>query len=66
MSGQNEAEEKRLQVPLSWKSATMKKFLRDWWLTVIGALVMFAVSLAYLALQPELQLVESETTFVHH
>ena len=51
---------------LSWKGATMKKFLRDWWLTAIGALVMFAVSLAYLALQPELQLVESETTFVHH
>jgi len=36
------------------------------WLTLIGALVMFAVSLAYLALQPELQLVEPETTFVHH
>ena len=44
----------------------MKKFLRDWWLTVIGALVMFAVSLTYLALEPEMQLVESETTFVHH
>ena len=44
----------------------MKTFLRDWWLTIIGALAMFVVSIAYLALQPELQLVESETTFVHH
>ena len=44
----------------------MKKFLRDWWLTVIGVLVMFVVSFAYLALQPEMQLVDLETTFVQH
>ena len=43
----------------------MKNLNCGWRLVLIGALAMFAVSLAYLALNPENQLVETERTFVN-
>ena len=44
----------------------MKNLNCGWRLVLIGALAMFAVSLAYLALKPENQLVGSERSFVNN
>jgi len=47
------------------KGAVMENFTRGWRPVIIGALAMLGVSLAYFVLQPEFQLVRSETTFVN-
>ncbi len=43
----------------------MENFTCGWRPVIVGALTMFAISLAYFAVQPEFQLVESEITFAN-